>query len=398
MKRKGKFKMKKWISFILVFTMLLMLVTACGQQTPAPTTAAPTTAPTEAPTEAETTTFGLTPFTEKQTLRVGFFTGSPLSYPFLFADKLGYFEELNIELVYEPFTNGPAMMESNAAWDIASCGLGGLANGMRGYDVRVISITDYEENLALFARPGTPLAEDPKNPENWKGTEWIYPAGTTAQATLVNALEEVGLSLQDVTSINMDVANALTGYKGGTGDGLGVWNVIAFAAEDAGFVRIGDAGSLGFVAPCGTVTKESVLNEKMDLVATAVAVFHFTVEWIYESDANMEQATEWFLEDCENEGILVTPDIAVRVMDWYRGPTMSEYLEIFTKESPDTAGIYTKRNLIQAEKDILVGLDFFISQGNYKPEDRERFLDEGLIDPSVALKVKQMLDDLGIDY
>ncbi|PKM70270.1 MAG: ABC transporter substrate-binding protein, partial [Firmicutes bacterium HGW-Firmicutes-18] len=115
--------MKKWLSFILVFTMLLMLVTACGQQTPAPTTAAPTTAPTEAPTEAETTTFGLTPFTEKQTLRVGFFTGSPLSYPFLFADKLGYFEELNIELVYEPFTNGPAMMESNAAWDIASCGL-----------------------------------------------------------------------------------------------------------------------------------------------------------------------------------------------------------------------------------------------------------------------------------
>jgi ABC-type nitrate/sulfonate/bicarbonate transport system substrate-binding protein len=390
--------MKKWLSFILVFTMLLMLVTSCGQQTPAPTTAAPTAAPTEVPTEAETTTFGLTPFANKQILRVGFFTGSPLSYPFLFADKLGYFEELNIELVYEPFTNGPAMMESNAAWDIASCGLGGLANGMRGYDVRVISITDYEENLALFARPGTPLAADPKNPENWRGTEWIYPAGTTAQATLVSALDEVGLSLQDVTSINMDVANALTGFRGGTADGLGVWNVIAFAAEDAGFVRIGDAGSLGFVAPCGTVTKESVLNEKMDLVATAVAVFHFTVEWLYESDANMEQATEWFLEDCENEGILVTPDIAVRVMDWYRGPTMSEYLEIFTKESPDAAGIYTKRNLIQAEKDILVGLDFFISQGNYKPEDRERFLDEGLIDPSVALKVKQMLDDLGIDY
>lgn len=394
--------MKKLTSILLVGVMCMLFFAGCGST---PSKADPTPSPTQAANAGETkapekakTTFGLVPFEQKQTLRLGFFTGSPLSYPFLFADKLGYFKELNIELKYVPFTNGPAMMEANAEWDIAGCGLGGLCNGMRGYGVRVIDITDYEENLALFARPDTPLAKDPTNPENWKGTEWIYPAGTTAQATLVSALKKVGLSLKDIKSTNMDVANALTGFKGGTGDGLGVWNAIAFDAEDAGYVRIGDAGSLGFKAPCGTVAKAQSLQEKRKLIETAIAVFHFTVEWLYKDKANMEKAAAWYLEDCQNEGLRSNESIAKRVMDWYRGPSMAEYIKIYTTKSPDDAGLYTKRELIQAEKDILIGLDFFISQGNYKPEERTKFLDEGLIDPSVALGVKAMLEELKIAY
>lgn len=355
-------------------------------------------APEESSSGDGKTAFGLVPMEEKQTLRIGFFTGSPLSYPFLFADKLGYFKELNIEIEYVPFTNGPAMMEANAEWDIASCGLGGLANGMRGYGLKVIDITDYEENLALFVRPDSPLAKDSANPENWKGTEWIYPAGTTAQATLVSALKKVGLSISDIKSTNMDVANALTGFKGGTGDGLAVWNAIAFNAEDAGYVRIGDAGTFGFKAPCGTVAKPETIEEKKDLIETAIAVFHYTVDWINASDKNKAQAAAWYLEDCENEGVKVDESIATRVIDWYRGPTMAEYFELYSAKSPDDAGLYTKRDLLQAEKDILVGLDFFISQGNYTVEERTKFLDENLIDPAVALGVKAMLDKLELPY
>jgi sulfonate transport system substrate-binding protein len=390
--------MKRIISVLLILVMCATLFAACGNP-PAPSSPSPTGGASPTPTgSTKTTTFGLTPFKDKQVLRVGFFTGSPLSYPFLFADKLGYFKELNIELEYVPFTNGPAMMEANAEWDIASCGLGGLANAMKGYSFRIIDITDYEENLALFARPGSALAKDPSNPENWKGTEWIYPAGTTAQAVLVNALKKVNLSLDDIKSTNMDVANALTGFKGGTGDGLGVWNAIAFAAEDEGYVRIGDAGTLGFKAPCGTVASDKALNEKKDLIQTAVAVFHFTVSWVYENEANMKQAADWYYEDCLNEGLKVDESIATRVMEWYRGPTMSEYFDLYTKKSADDAGLYTKRELLQAEKDILVGLDFFISQGKYTNEERTKFLDEQLIDPSIALGVKDMLDKLGISY
>lgn len=387
-------KALKPVALLLCMVMLVGMLAACGKSQPA----ASVTPEGTAPAAEGKTTFGLVPFEQKQTLRIGFFTGSPLSYPFLFADKLGYFKELNIEVKYVPFTNGPAMMEANAEWDIASCGLGGLANGMRGYGVHIIDITDYEENLALFVRPDSPLAKDPANPENWKGTEWIYPAGTTAQATLVSALKKVGLSISDIKSTNMDVANALTGFKGGTGDGLAVWNAIAFNAEDAGFVRIGDAGTLGFKAPCGTVVKPETLKEKKELNEKAVAVFHYTAEWIGKSEDNKKQAAAWYLEDCENEGVKVDESIATRVIDWYRGPSMAKYFELYTAKSPDDAGLYTGRDLLQAEKDILVGLDFFISQGNYKVEERTKFLDESLIDPSVATGTKEMLDSLNIAY
>lgn len=392
--------MKKLISVLLIMVMCISLFAGCGTTAtnPTPSPSGSATATPAATESAAKTTFGLTPFKDKQVLRLGFFTGSPLSYPYLFADKLGIFKELNIEIQYVPFTNGPAMMEANAEWDIASCGLGGLANAMKGYDFRIFDINDYEENLALFARPDSALAKDPSNPENWKGTEWIYPAGTTAQAVLVNALTKVGLSLNDIKSTNMDVANALTGFKGGTGDGLGVWNAIAFAAEDAGYVRIGDAATLGFKAPCGTVATAQTIADKKELVETVTAVFHLTVGWLNESDANMKQAADWYLEDCLNEGLKVDASIAARVMDWYRGPTTAQYFDLYTAKSPDATGLYTKRDLLQAEKDILVGLDFFISQGKYTNEERTKFLDEQLIDPSVAVGVKDMLDKLGIKY
>ena len=376
--------MKKLIALLLAAVLVLGLV-ACG----APAADAPKD--DAAANAGEDLTCGLTPFEEPQTLRVGFFTGSPLSYPFLFADNLGVFDALNITLEYTCFTGGPAMMEANAEWDIASCGLGGLANGLYGYDFHLIDINDYEENLALFARADSALAADPKNPENWKGVTAVYPAGTTAQAVLADYLQSIGLSLSDIESVNMDNSNALTGFSGGTGDVLGCWNAIALSAEDAGHVRISDSGKQGYPAPCGTFATKQIMEENFELVATAVAVFHLAVEWCYASEENMAQAAQWYLDHCDEEGFLCNEDVAKRTMEWSAGPTVDEFINIFTETAPDAAGLYTSRELLKAERDILVGLDFFIAEGKYTNEDRTRYLDECRIDPSVAMAVKEML-------
>jgi ABC-type nitrate/sulfonate/bicarbonate transport system substrate-binding protein len=383
--------MKKLTALLLALAMVFALAACGGQPTDKPSTPPPASSAPDNGGEAEDLTWGLTPFDEPQTLRLGFFTGSPLSYPFLFADKLGVFEALNIEIEYVNFTGGPAMMEANAEWDMASCGLGGLANGMYGYDFSLVDITDFEENLAIFARPDSPIAKDPKNPENWKGITAVYPAGTTAQAVLAKYLNTLGLTLADIESVNMDNANALTGFNGGTGDVLGCWNAIALSAEDAGYVRISDSGQLGIPMPCGTFAQKNMMENNLDLVVTATTVFHKAVEWVYESDENMAQAAAWYLEHCDEEGFLANEDIAARTMDWYRGPTVDEWISLFTETSPDDAGLYTKRELLKAEKAILVGLDFFISEGKYTNEDRTRYLDDQRIDPTVALKAKEIL-------
>jgi ABC-type nitrate/sulfonate/bicarbonate transport system substrate-binding protein len=391
--------MKKLVALMLTLSMAVSLV-ACGSSKSTETqTATEEESTTEeaaestgdAAAEEEDLTWGLTPFEERQTLRLGFFTGSPLSYPFLFADKLGVFDALNIDVEYTCFTGGPAMMEANAEWDMASCGLGGLANGLYGYDFSLVDITDFEENLALFAREGSDIANDPTNPDVWKGATCVYPAGTTAQAVLAKYLNTIGLSLSDVESVNMDNSNALTGFNGGTGDVLGCWNAIALSAEDAGYVRISDSGQLGIGMPCGTFAQKDMMENHFDLVVTACIVFHKAVEWCYESDENMAQAAEWYLEHCDEEGFLCNEDIAARTMDWYAGPTVDEWIALYTETSPDDAGLYTSRDLLEAEKSILVGLDFFISEGKYTNEDRTRFLDDQRIDPSVALAAKELL-------
>ena len=165
--------MKKFVVVLLALLLIANLAFAGGAQETKTAVAA----------SNEDMTWGLKPFDTPQKLRIGFFTGSPLSYPYLFADKLGVFDALNIDVEYIAFTNGPAMMEANAAWDIASCGLGGIALGLAKYDnLTLMDVNDYEENMAIFARPGSKIAADPKNPANWKGVTCVYPTGTTAQA------------------------------------------------------------------------------------------------------------------------------------------------------------------------------------------------------------------------
>lgn len=95
----------------------------------------------------------------------------------------------------------------------------------------LVDVTDYEENMAIFVRPDSELANDPTNPDLWKGATVVYPAGTTGQAVLAQYLETMGLTLSDVESVNMDNANGLTGFNGGTGDALVCWTPTALSAD-----------------------------------------------------------------------------------------------------------------------------------------------------------------------
>ena len=52
--------------------------------------------------------------------------------PWYIADRMGFFDELNIDVEYESFIGGPAMMEASASWDICDVGAPGILNGIVG--------------------------------------------------------------------------------------------------------------------------------------------------------------------------------------------------------------------------------------------------------------------------
>lgn len=392
---------KKLLSLVLAGSMIFGL-TACGggQKTESTSAAAEATVAAKeenAGTEdGGATTFGLKPFEERQTLRVGYFAGSAHASPFYIADVKGYFDELNIDVEYEPFTNGPAMMEASSSWDVATAGAAGDLVGMLGYDLICVGVADYETNMGLFVRPDGNLAN--KNPEDWKGTTWLYPTGTNAQMILGGELEQLGLTFNDVESVNMDIASALTAFKGGQGDGIAVWNAIATSAEDAGFVRVDDAGTLDITVFNGFMTTPDALESRRELVKKAWEVYYLTWQWCNESEENMTEATALYLETCENEGIACDEHIAEVVMGYYACPTVTEVSKLMSDVSPDDAGLYTSRDLLQAEKDLLVTMDFLISVGKYSNDDRNKILDNKMMDGSIAEECLAEMEALGIQF
>lgn len=396
--------MKKTLAWILVFTMLGGVLTGCsGSGTKATidsetkTTTTPGAQATTAGDSAETeggTTFGLEPLEERTTLTIGFFSGSAHSMPFYIADQMGFFDELNIDVEYESFINGPAMMEASSGWDICDVGGPGVLNGMKNYDIRMIGICDYEYNLAVFGRPDSDIASNPKNPESWKGKHVILPTGTNLHLMFLRYLDSIGVSGDDVTITSMDVTSGLTAFEAGEGDALCVWNAVAYNAEDSGFVRITDGKQIGINSACGLCATPKALETKQEAVQAAWMLYYLTWQWCQENDANMKQAVEFYVESCEEEGVEADESICQRSMDIYACPSVGDAVKVMTTEEDDVEG-KAGRKLLMAENDLFETLDFFITLGNYTEEDRGKIVDQNLVDSSVAKACQEILQSLG---
>lgn len=331
------------------------------------------------------TTLGIEPLAERTTLSIGFFAGSAHSMPWYVADKMGFFDELNIDVEYQSFTGGPAMMEASADWDICDVGAPGALNGMKNYDINLLGICDNEYNTALFVRPDTVLAEDPENPENWRGTTVLLNRGTTLQYMFMQFMASIGitdLDEYDITITDTAVGTCLTAFQSGEGDAMCVWNAFACTAEDEGYVRVTDIGEMGLNNVSTICATPDAMENKTELIQVAYQVYYKTWEWCNESDENRATAEELFYESCEDEGVSVTEDIVTRLIDEFQCPTLEEAIEGMTTMEDDRNG--EGGQVSQSGNQFLETMDFFISLGNYTEEDRETILDNGLINSSIA--------------
>lgn len=387
--------MKKVFALLLALVLVLALFAGCGKTQPtepADSTPPETTQPADNGDEAAGTTFGLTPLDERTTLRVGFFSGSAHGMPFYIADKMGFFDELNIDVEYESFIGGPAMMEASASWDICDVGGPGVLNGMKNYDIRMIGLCDNEANTAMFVRPDSDLAADPTNPDLWNGKKIILTTGTTLQYMAANYLNSIGSSIDDVTVVSMDVTSGLTAFMAGEGDAVCAWNAVAYDAEDQGLVRVTDIGQMGLNNICGLCATQDAINNNPDLVQAAWMVYYLTWDWCQQSDENMQKAVELYVESCEDEGVRSDESICERAMGVFLCPTVSDAYADMTATEPDRSGT---GEVLKATNLLFETLDFFISIGSYTADDRQTILDKGLVDPSVAEACADTLQSLG---
>lgn len=350
--------------------------------------------------ETKDTQFGIFPMKERTTLNVGYFVGVQHALPIYVADQKGWFDELNIDLEYVTFSNGPAMMEASSSWDFATTGGPGTIVGALTYDVKCIGTATYDAGLNLYVREDSPILKSGKGhvdgyediygtPEDWRGTTWLLPVGTTLHKILFSTLEKVGVPTDEVTIVNMDVSSALAGFKAGEGDGCGEWSTLALAAEREGYKKVGGLDANGDIIVCNVCATSDAIENKTDLIVKAYELYYQSAKWCLE---NPEEAAEYYMEVCTDEGVLCTAEDAAYAVSILFVPTLEESIAMFENEMEDPRDLYTARKLNQVEVDLFETFDFFVDQGKYTNENRNFLLDNRMIDDTIAKLVKEELE------
>ena len=337
--------------------------------------------------------FGIDPMPQMTHIRIAHFSGSPHSLAHYIAQEKGWFTQVNLDVELVPFVNGPAMMEANRSWDVGTTGAPGLISGIVGHDVRMIGFTFWDTLMRLFVREDNPIFKSGKGhipgfpeiwgkPADWKNTQWLLAAGTTMHLVMLTTISRLGLTDQDLQMVNMDATSAYTAFKAGQGDGLGSWAPTLFQVAESGYKAVSGIEECGVRMASTIFAHPDALANKREMVKKYLDVYLAICHWI---DENHEEAAEYFVRTCEEEGINTSPFAALSTLESAHTPTLSEqisYCETIVPDSKDPS-----RRITEMEKVIMDIFDFFAAQGRYTAEDRVKML-SGFIDSSVVLELK----------
>ena len=213
--------MKKVISLMLAAAMVFGLA-ACGspkqpeQEAPVETEAPAETeepAETEAPAEAEAV--------ERRALNVAYMPNYASMWVIMAALEGGYFDEEGLDVTLYEFADGPteiASMESGSI-DLAYIGDGAhkLAANVSCKIFCYSHIGDAEMVIGLTSHGVNSL-------EDLKGKTVGYASGTSSETMLQRALEDAGLTMDDIEPYDMDTSNMVTAMVSGSLDACCTWS------------------------------------------------------------------------------------------------------------------------------------------------------------------------------
>jgi len=214
--------MRKALSVVMASAMVLSLA-ACGSGKTAETTAAPapetttaamaettTAAETEAPTEAAA---------EPLTLNIAYMPNYGSLWSVTTAAEKGYFEEEGITVNMVEFADGPTII---AALESGSIDMGYIGQGAHKLCINgqatIFALSHISNGDALIGGPGITKVED------LKGKKVAYSSGTSSEDILVNSLTKAGMTMDDISAVDMDASGIVTAMISGGVDACATWS------------------------------------------------------------------------------------------------------------------------------------------------------------------------------
>ena len=206
--------MKKLLALMLALVMVFALA-ACGDSGEA--TATPTPAATE-PAADTTDPSAETPL-EPITIKVGYMNNYGSLWSVLTAEQMGYMEEQGITLELSSFADGPTIISAMESGSIDIGYIGDVAHKLcAAGNAEIIALSHVSNGDAVIGGPNVTSLED------LAGKTVAYSAGTSSEVILTNALNSVGLTMDDINAMNMDSSAIVTAMMTGDVDACALWS------------------------------------------------------------------------------------------------------------------------------------------------------------------------------
>ena len=207
--------MKKLLALALALVMVFALA-ACGSDTTEPS-ADP--AASGSPAADPGTTESNEPTAEPITIKVGYMNNYGSLWSVLTAEQMGYMEEQGITLELSSFQDGPTII---SAMESGSIDIGYIGDGAHKLcaagSAEIIALSHISNGDAVIGGPNVTSLED------LAGKTVAYAAGTSSEVILTNALNSVGLTMDDITAMNMDASAIVTAMMTGDVDACAIWS------------------------------------------------------------------------------------------------------------------------------------------------------------------------------
>ena len=277
--------MKKLIALLLALVMVFALA-ACGGEGETTTTEPPA----DDTTPVDDTTPPEEPSAEPVTLNIGYMNNYGSLWALAAAQNLGYFEEEGITLELTSFDNGPNII---AAMENGTVNIGYIGDGAHSLCVQgnasIIALSHISNGDAVIGGPEVKTIAD------LKGKTVAYSSGTTSENILIQALASEGMTMSDITAMDMDASAIVTAMLSGKVDACAIWspNSTTVIDELAGATILADnvAFADSSIALSSWIAMpETVENESDVLVRFVRALFR---GMDYAADGNYEEVAGW---------------------------------------------------------------------------------------------------------
>lgn len=237
------------------------LLVACSQNTDNSSASAP---------EAETDTAAADPATEttntetsREKLRVGYQTGD-INNVTMVAFEEGYFDKVGLDVELVPYSSGGSMVPALAAdevdvtWFFPFPSLSAYAR-----DIPI-------EVFLLDHAPGTAerlIAKQAESVDALKGAKVGVTLGTSGHFSLLVALEQAGLSPQDVTLVNLKPSEMAPAFSANQIDAAWTWEPAAGKLNELGGTDLATSDSVGSYAVALWAVRKEYAEQNPEAIA-----------------------------------------------------------------------------------------------------------------------------------